>query len=68
MKGFINRLLVISLKKKVLMGYIFMSALIFGIIGLIGINFLDIKSHHDSMNAMNNDIQLITHCEIRKAR
>jgi methyl-accepting chemotaxis protein len=59
MKGLINRLLSISLKKKVLMGYIFMSALIFGIIGIIGINFLNIKSRYDSMNAMNNDIQLI---------
>lgn len=60
MKGLINRLLSISLKKKVLMGYIFMSALIFGIIGLIGIEFLKIKSRYDSMNAMSNDIQLIT--------
>lgn len=60
MKGFINRLLSISLKKKVLMGYIFMSLLILGIIGLIGINFFSIKSKYDHMNAMSNDIQLIT--------
>lgn len=60
MKGLINRLLSISLKKKVLMGYVFMSVLIFCIIGLIGINFFSIKSKYDHMNAMSNDIQLIT--------
>jgi methyl-accepting chemotaxis protein len=60
MRGLINRLLSISLKKKVLMGYIFMSILIFGIIGLIGINFFKAKARYDAMNAMSNDIQLIT--------
>lgn len=60
MKLLIERILSISLKKKVLMGYIFMSVLILGIIGIIGINFLKIKSRYDSMNAMSNDIQLIT--------
>ena len=56
----LSGLLSISLRKKVLLGYIFMSVLIFGIIGLIGINFMSIKSKYDSMIAMSNDIQLIT--------
>ncbi|MFN3396223.1 MAG: methyl-accepting chemotaxis protein [Thermodesulfovibrionales bacterium] len=60
MKGLINQLLSISLKKKVLMGYIFMSFLIIGILGFIGINFMSIKSNYDSMIALSNDIQLIT--------
>lgn len=59
MKGLINRLLSISLRKKVLMGYIFMSALILGILGLIAVNFFHIKSSYDAMNAMSKDIQLI---------
>lgn len=60
MKLLIERILSISLKKKVLMGYIFMSVLIFGILGLVGVNFMNIKFRYDSMNAMGNDIQLIT--------
>lgn len=60
MKLLIERILSISLKKKVLMGYIFMSILILGILGLVGVNFMNIKSRYDSMNAMSNDIQIIT--------
>ncbi|BCB96439.1 hypothetical protein JZK55_13610 [Dissulfurispira thermophila] len=60
MRELINRLLSIGLKKKVLMGYVFMSLLILGIIGLIGINFFKVKARYDAMNAMSNDIQLIT--------
>jgi hypothetical protein len=60
MKSLVKRILSISLKKKVLMGYVFMSILIFGIIGLIGINFFKIKARYDAMNAMSNEIQLIT--------
>lgn len=60
MKRLIENMLSISLKKKVLMGYIFMSLLILGIIGFIGINFFAVKSKYDHMNAMSNDIQLIT--------
>ncbi len=60
MKGLFSLVLSIGLKKKVLMGYIFMTALIFGILGLIGVNFMSIKSKYDSMNTMSNDIQLIT--------
>jgi methyl-accepting chemotaxis protein len=60
MKKLIELVLSIGLKKKVLMGYIFMSVMIMGIIGLMGINFFAIKSKYDHMNAMSNDIQLIT--------
>jgi methyl-accepting chemotaxis protein len=50
----------IGLKKKVLGGYFFMSAMIFGILALVGFNFMNIKAKYDAMNAMSNDIQLIT--------
>ncbi len=59
MKGAIDRLLAISLKKKVLMGYVFMTLLIFGILAFISANFFRIKAEYDLMNAMSNDIQLI---------
>ncbi len=60
MKRLIEAVLSISLKKKVLVGYIFLSILVFCIIGLIGINFFKIKSKYDAINAMSNDFQLIT--------
>lgn len=60
MKSLVERILSIRLKKKVLLGYAIMSILIFGIIGLIGINFFKVKARYDAMNAMSNDIQLIT--------
>ncbi|HAK87945.1 MAG TPA: hypothetical protein DHV16_00995 [Nitrospiraceae bacterium] len=59
MKMLIERLLAIGLKKKVLMGYVFMTLLIFGILAFISINFFRIKAQYDLINAMSNDIQLI---------
>lgn len=50
----------ISLRKKVLIGYVFAGLLVFGLLGIIGINFLNIKSKYDSINVMSNDIQIIT--------
>lgn len=60
MKGLINRLLAIGLKKKVLLGYIMMSLMIFVIVGFIAINFFHIKAEYDSMNLMSDDMRLIT--------
>jgi len=60
MGSLIDRILSISLKKKVLLGYVVMGILIFGIIGIIGINFFKVKARYDAMNAMSNEIQLIT--------
>lgn len=60
MKALIDKLLSIGLKKKILMGYVFMSAMIAAILGLVFINFFNIKAKYDAMNVMSNDIQLIT--------
>jgi len=60
MGSLIDRILSMSLKKKVLLGYVVMGILIFGIIGIIGINFFKVKARYDAMNAMSNEIQLIT--------
>lgn len=60
MKTIINRMLAIRLKAKVLMGYTFMSALIFIILALIGLNVLKTKAKYDALNEMSNDIQTIT--------
>ncbi|MBI5213781.1 MAG: CZB domain-containing protein [Nitrospirae bacterium] len=59
MKGLIERLLAIGLKKKVLLGYIMMSLIIFIIVGFIAINFFHIKAEYDSMNLMSDDMRLI---------
>ncbi len=59
MRMVIERLLSIGLKKKVLMGYIFMTLLIFGILALIAVNFFRVKTKYDLINATSNDIQLI---------
>lgn len=59
MKKLLSGLLSISLKKKVLIGYIFMSVLIFGILSLIAVNFFHIKSRYDAMLAISKDIQSI---------
>lgn len=60
MKKLLNFVLSMGLKKKLVMGYLFVSAMIIGILGLIGINFMKIKSNYDSIVSMSNDIQLIT--------
>ena len=59
MRMVIERLLSIGLKKKVLMGYIMMSLVIFVIVGFIAINFFHIKAEYDSMNLMSDDMRLI---------
>lgn len=61
MKSLIKRLLALSLKKKVFMGYIVMSLTIISILGFIATGFFHIKSEYDSMNLMSDDIQLIMH-------
>ena len=60
MKTIINRVLAIKLKVKVLLGYIFMSGLIFAILALIGLNVLKTKAKYDALNDMSTDIQMIT--------
>lgn len=60
MRKLIDMILSIELKKKVLGGYFFMSIMIFSILGFIGIHVLQNKAKYDSINAMSNDIQLIT--------
>jgi methyl-accepting chemotaxis protein len=60
MKRLLSFVLSMSLKKKLIMGYLFVSAMILGILGLISINFMKIKSNYDSIVSMSNDIQLIT--------
>ncbi len=58
MKKLFSALLSVSLRKKVLMGYVFMSVIIIGILGVIAVNFLQIKDKYDSINVMSNDVQL----------
>jgi methyl-accepting chemotaxis protein len=60
MRKILNLLLSMSLKKKLIAGYLFMSAIIVAILAVIGINFLKIKSEYNSIINMSNDIQLIT--------
>ncbi|MBZ0156360.1 MAG: hypothetical protein K8I29_09155 [Alphaproteobacteria bacterium] len=60
MKGILHRLLSLSLKTKVVAGYLFMSALLAVIMATIGFNALAVKKKYDSLNEMSNDVQLIT--------
>ncbi len=54
-----RRLLAVSLKWKVLVGYFFMSTLLVLIFSVIGTSFVKIQAKYDSLNAMSNDVQLI---------
>lgn len=59
MTGLIKQTLSISLRKKVLLGYIFMSALVFLILAVIGISAVNIRAKYDSLNEISNDSQLV---------
>jgi len=52
-------LLSISLKKKVLLGYVFVSILILGMILLMSFNLMQMKNRYDSLLSLNNDVQLL---------
>ena len=56
LKGFLS----MRLKGKVLMGYVFISLMILGILAVIAVNFAKIKKRYDAINAMSADIQIIT--------
>jgi len=60
MKKLIDFLLAISMKKKLIMGYGFVTALIFGILAVIAVNFLHIKNQYDTINEISDEIQLIS--------
>ncbi|BCB96911.1 hypothetical protein JZK55_18330 [Dissulfurispira thermophila] len=60
MKKLFDMVLSIGIKKKVLIGYIFMSLLIFAIISFIAINAFHIKSRYEFLNTISKDIQIIT--------
>lgn len=60
MSGIVDKILAVGIKKKLLGGYFFMSLLILGIMGFIGIHVFQVKARYDSMNVMSKDIQLIT--------
>ncbi|HEX8948335.1 MAG TPA: methyl-accepting chemotaxis protein [Dissulfurispiraceae bacterium] len=55
----IEYFLAIGLKKKVLIGYLFMSVVIFTILAVIAMNIMDIKAKYDSLSDMSNDIQIL---------
>ncbi|MGD0282606.1 MAG: methyl-accepting chemotaxis protein, partial [Dissulfurispiraceae bacterium] len=60
MNSLMQMLLAMGIKKKVLLGYIFMSIMIAAILGGIGLHAFKIKARYDAMMSMENDIQAIT--------
>lgn len=60
MSSLLRMLPAMGIKKKVLLGYIFMSIMIAAILGVIAFQALKIKARYDAMMAMETEIQAIT--------